>query len=1113
MTFVSRYRWSILSAVFGFLGYVVSYVLFPHAFSILSINLTSDRNEIVAYAQELAQNQDFLPTNFYSSVSFQTDSNAKTFIEREYGKDTFFSIIKEDIYQPYQWQVRHFVPDTIIEQSFFITPDKKPYGFSTKIPDSYISQNISEAQAAKLAIQESSYWNIDLKNYILVAPSHQTSPSGRIDHTFIYERHDQKLGEGTYRVKIVVSGNKVSTVKQYIQVPESFIKKYQEESSFNNFLAAIALFFTLFFFILIGCGFGGFYLFKNSYLIMMPPLKVGIIGGIFGFLNHINSFPLLWMHYQTSQSTASFLIMHLSIALISSLQTFGIFFFILLIAEGLTRQAFKHHPQFWLSLTSNKTSNATIEQIIIGYSSTGFLLSFVVIFYFCMTRFFGWWIPVDTLINPNMLASYIPCLSPIFAAISAGVVEESLFRAIPLAGSLLIGRFFNNERLFLTLGFIFQIFAFGAAHANYPSQPYYARLIELILPSSLFGGIYIFFGLFPGIIAHAFYDLILMGLPLFVSDAKNIIFQQIIIMIVGLIPIIITTYYRFKKETEPQPQLNCDWIKPIDTAIQADEQQATQKIDFSRRRIWICNIIGLTGFLFLILFGQIIHEKTLLKKDELITKPLLFEIPEKIAIPFITNDSRHNNQYLQYRYIWQKSPELYQELIKKGFLHMPHWAVRYTQFHGSITERTHESYLFYKGQDLYRQKIIIPENKDIPSLSEDDALKLAYKTIFNEYGISKSDLTIIEKNSHKQVARLDWNFIFEITDKAYSDISRRIIITIAGNVITDYAQYIFIPEPWIRENIRQEGILANILLIVWILIIGILLVGFYKTAQSISLNSINWKMIMIATSILSFFGICNIINNWNIHFASFVSIESLSTQIIKLLLANTLFIIIKSGLYSIALFFCLRCQQPTYLWSKKKDYTQNTGKWDTIKREWQLNNRYIFPLISAGIVPLCLLFIGKYFTFGESPFISNLYYQQAYFPSYAIAYDTLTTFISFLTILMLSNSAIALITSEWKKNYFISFLIYCIIGGLIALEIPFFTPITACTFVIYALLLGVGLTIMHHLITRYDRFTLLLMSQMLTTFAITLTVPTCYSFSVIYITIVMAFWLRSCIDY
>lgn len=1113
MTFISRYRWSILSAIIGFLGYIISYILFPHAFSILSINLTSDRSEIIAYAQELAQKQDFLPANFYNSVSFQTDSNAKTFIEREYGKDRLFSIIKDNIYQPYQWQVRHFIPDTIIEQYFFITPDKKPYGFSTKIPDSYISQNVSEAQAAKLAIQESAHWSIDLKNYTLVASSHQTSPSGRVDHTFIYERHDQNLGEGTYRVKIVVSGNQVSTVKQYIQVPESFIKKYQEESSFNNFLATIALFFTLFFFILIGCGLGGLYLFKNNYLIIKPALKTGLIAGIIGFLNHINSFPLLWMHYQTSQSTTSFFTMHLSIALISSLQTFGMFFFILLIAEGLTRQAFAHHPQFWLSLTHNKTSPMTIQQIVIGYSATGFLLSFVVLFYLYMTRFFGWWVPVDTLINPNLLASYIPCLSPLFQAISAGVIEESLFRAIPLAGSILIGRFFNKEKLFLSIGFIFQVFAFGAAHANYPSQPYYARLVELILPSSVFGAIYLFCGLFPGIIAHTFYDLILMGLPLFVSDAKNIIFQQSAVILCGLIPIIITTYYYFKQGIEKETELNSDWIKPFETTITVQEQQTTQKVNFSRRRIWICNIIGFISFFLMILLGRIIDEKTFLKKDEFVTKPLLFEIPEKISIPFITNDSRNNNQYLQYRYIWQKSPQLYQELIKNGFLHMPHWVIRYTQFHGSIAERTHESYLFYKGQDVYRQKIIIPENKELPSLSEDDALNLTYKTIFNEYGILKNNLTIIEKNSHKQVSRLDWNFIFEITDKPYSDVSQRIIVTIAGNIITDYAQYIFIPEPWIRENIRQEGILSNILLIIWILFITILLIGFYKAAQSIPFNSINWKAIIIATSILSSLGILNIINNWNIHLSSFVSIESLTTQIIKLFLGSILFMIIKSGLYSITLFFCVRSYRPTYLWSQKKDYIQKTGIWDTIKTEWQLNNPYIIPSISTGIVSFCLLFIGKYFTFAQSPFISNLYYQQAYFPSYAITYDTVTTFIFFSVILMLSDYAIAFITSEWKKNYFISFFIHSIIGGIIALEIPFFTPTTAYAFMVYSLLLGVGLTIMHYVINRYDRFTLLLISQMLTIFAITLTIPTCYNFIVIYVATTMLFGLRSCINY
>jgi hypothetical protein len=604
-----------------------------------------------------------------------------------------------------------------------------------------------------------------------------------------------------------------------------------------------------------------------------------------------------------------------------------------------------------------------------------------------------------------------------------------------------------------------------------------------------------------------------MALPLFVSDAKNIFFQQSTIILFGLIPIIICVYYSLKGNKSSIATLNSDWTKPIETAFVAEEQQASQQIYLSRKRIWICNTIGFVSFLLVLFLANTIHQKTYLKEDEQIKKPALIEMPEKMALPFITNDAHNNYQYLQYRYVWQKSPQLYQELMNKGFLHTPHWVVRYAQFHGPITERTHETYLFYKGQDIYRQKIIIPENKALPSLAEDEALAVAYETLYNEYGISKNDVIIIEKNSHKQVARLDWNFIFEVTNKPYSDISQRIVVTLAGNIITDYAQYIFIPEPWIRENVQQDSLLGNLLLILWILFIGILMMGFYQASQSVPFHAINWKTIIIASSTLFILGLLNFLNNWDISCASFLSIESIITQTIKLFFGTILFLIIKSGLYSIALFFCLRSHRPTYLITRTKSLlSSDMGFWNTLKTNWSLNNRYIIPSVSAGIVPLALLFIGKYFTFAAAPFISSLYYQQTFFPSYALAYDTFMTFLFFSVILMLTDYAIAFITDGWKKNYFVGFLIQCILGAIIALKISIFTPITIGSLAVYGFLLGTGFIIMHHLITRYDRHILLLMSYMLTVFAVSTTVPLCYKFIVFYCASTMLAWLRPTID-
>src|SRR6185369_13704791 len=111
------------------------------------------------------------------------------------------------------------------------------------------------------------------------------------------------------------------------------------------------------------------------------------------------------------------------------------------------------------------------------------------------------------------LASTVPWLSAVAPSLHAGFWEESLFRAVPIAGAALIGDRLGNRRLWIVGAFIVQAVIFGAGHAPYPTQPAYARPVELVLPSIGFGLLYLVFGLLPGIIAHFAFDVFWFAMP------------------------------------------------------------------------------------------------------------------------------------------------------------------------------------------------------------------------------------------------------------------------------------------------------------------------------------------------------------------------------------------------------------------------------------------------------------------------------------------------------------------------------------------------------------------------------------------------------------------------
>ena len=115
---------------------------------------------------------------------------------------------------------------------------------------------------------------------------------------------------------------------------------------------------------------------------------------------------------------------------------------------------------------------------------------YAIAFYTFVTKTLGWWSPADTDYNPNILAAYFPWLTSIGISLGAGFWEECLFRAVPLAGAALIGDRYGKRNLFIGLALGLQALIFAAAHANYPVQPAYARVVELLIPSLAFGFIY-----------------------------------------------------------------------------------------------------------------------------------------------------------------------------------------------------------------------------------------------------------------------------------------------------------------------------------------------------------------------------------------------------------------------------------------------------------------------------------------------------------------------------------------------------------------------------------------------------------------------------------------------
>src|SRR2546428_1510955 len=286
---------------------------FSTAFPLVSIELKVDRADALRSARTIAQRNAWPPVGFDQAAEFGGEQEVQNFIELEGGgKQELGRILKEKIYALYTWRVRHFKQGDAHEALIRFTPDGMPYGFYVKLPDQEPGDTkpVNEAQQiAETAAQGD--WNIDFARYRLVEASKDVKPGGRTDHAFVYERQDERLGEGRYRLRLVVGGGKLTELRHFVQVPEAFTRRYEQLRSANDAIGAFSQVVTFGLYILGFCGVGLFFMIRHRWVLGRQPLLWGLFIAFMLGLQQLNSWPLFWVGYDTALPASGFAIRQL----------------------------------------------------------------------------------------------------------------------------------------------------------------------------------------------------------------------------------------------------------------------------------------------------------------------------------------------------------------------------------------------------------------------------------------------------------------------------------------------------------------------------------------------------------------------------------------------------------------------------------------------------------------------------------------------------------------------------------------------------------------------------------------------------------------------------------
>jgi hypothetical protein len=865
---------------------------FSRAFPIVALDLQIDRETALAKAKQLEAGFHFGPDGFDQAASFAGDQSVQNFVELEAGgTEAFKKMTADGLYHAYKWTVRHFKPGETRETRIRFTPRGDPYGFVVKLPENEPGAKL-EADSARAIADKSAAneWGIDLGKYQLEEKSQEVRPGGRVDHTFVYERSDAGIGDGRYRLRLVVGGDKLTELTHFVKVPEAFSRRYEEMRSANNLISVAGTIPLVILYLIGGCGFGLFFLLRHRWINWRMPLFWGLLIALLQLLVGFNEWPLVWMNYDTAISPQGFVTQQVMFILLNFLFMGLVLVLSFMAAEGLSRRAFPNHIQLW-RLWSNgpASSKAVLGRTAAGYLLVGVFFAYDVLLYFLTSRTLGWWTPSDVLVQPDVLATYFPWLSSIAISAQAGFWEESLFRAVPIAGAALLGSRFGGRRWWIAGAMIVQALIFGAGHAGYANQPAYARVVELIIPSLMFGGLYLFFGLLPAVVLHFTFDVVWFALPLFVSTARGIWIDRILVIALALIPLwmVIRARLRANRWNElSEADLNRAWEPP--QAVEPAYEERPEARPVNQALLRYLPLAGLVGLGLWIIFTDFKPVSPPVRTSRSEARALAAEalkgrrIELTNAWEILTDLKSQPDQ--QDRFVWQTAgKEKYQGLMA-GYLEEPHWTVRFVRFEGDVAERAEEYQVFISDQrGVFRFTHKLPEARPGKTMSEGDARVLAHSALKDLFRLEASAVKEVSAVPSKLKARTDWLFTFSdnVTDKLAQG-EKRLAIHIAGDEVVDAYRFVHIPEEWARRERDRHAIPRVIGIACTVLIAAVVIGGVAAAILNWSRRKFSPAIFLLLLVLLFVVNTASLLNRLPMVTAQFSTAQPYKTQLIML---------------------------------------------------------------------------------------------------------------------------------------------------------------------------------------------------------------------------------------
>jgi hypothetical protein len=486
--------------------------LFPRALPTVAVEQHLTRSLALQRADSFFRARAPQPAGARTALRFTAGDSVITFVDlMGGGHDTLNALVRGHDVAPFAWSVRSFVPRDPHEARVDFAPDGRIIGFKRTFAEADKRPDVGADSGRALAERVLSDWLREpAAQWHLATSSYDTKKtSGRVDRTYTFERTARRVAGAPIRMDIVIAGDTPSLARPYVDIPESFHRRYGEMRSANGLLSIIDTIAVLALLIAAAVTLRNYS--KTRSVRWRPALTAGGVIGALLLAAGLNELPGSWYSYDTATSPAVFQAMIVGAALLGGAGMALVVGLTLAASEAAARHAFPQQLDWW-KLWRYRGTREVAGRVAGGYAVAMWGFAYVALFYLITRNVFGWWVPSEMLDDPNLIASPMPWISGVAMSLQAGVWEEALFRALPLSLlSLWVGTR-PRRNWWMAAGVVASALVFGFAHSSYESWPPYSRGVELFVDACLWGVLFLSFGVIVTMVAHFVYDLVLFGL-------------------------------------------------------------------------------------------------------------------------------------------------------------------------------------------------------------------------------------------------------------------------------------------------------------------------------------------------------------------------------------------------------------------------------------------------------------------------------------------------------------------------------------------------------------------------------------------------------------------------